>query len=283
MLTNSKMKKLYSKGANKKLLILGLGLIIIFLVALYLGPLEGLEKYGLISQKKGEELPAEASSNLSGENLMFVTFADGRPAEKINPGTVRVAVKNIGRVVVPAGYSLAPGGEGMLGMLYLRQNQSGYDGTIDKGYSNPKIYPWTTGIVIDDRPKTSPYDNRYHWHFNETTIGFAEITMEACQAGGGFSFIEKGLDNLMPDGRVCMINHIVNIENIILKGAVTKAGIVLEGTPYRLTTPDGRIFYLSGDAKVLGGLVGKTVRVSGIPKASLNYKNILVEVQRSSS
>jgi len=40
------------KGDPKKLLVLGLGLILVFLIVLYLGPLEGLKQFGLITQKK---------------------------------------------------------------------------------------------------------------------------------------------------------------------------------------------------------------------------------------
>ncbi len=35
-----------------------------------------------------------------------------------------------------------------------------------------------TGPVVDDRPNTSPYDSRWHWHLSRAA--FADATMELC-------------------------------------------------------------------------------------------------------
>lgn len=219
--------------------------------------------------------------NPTTDNLMFVIFEDGKPGEVKNPGTVRVAIKNIGKTQVPSGYELAPSGTGMLGILYLRDNQNKYDGTLGRGYSFPKFYPWTFGIGIDDRPNTSPYDTRYHWHFEENSVGFAENTIETCQLGGGFSSIENNIDLIVAFPMACRINNVLKIEDINLKGTLTKREITVEGTPYLLTTTDGRIFYLEG--KRLDRFVGKSVAILGTPNHSINYQNVIVNVNKISN
>jgi len=55
-----KLLKDFRKNKNKYIL-LGIILVLLFLTILYLGPLEGLQKFGLISLKKGSEQPAKAA------------------------------------------------------------------------------------------------------------------------------------------------------------------------------------------------------------------------------
>lgn len=55
---------------------------------------------------------------------------------------------------------------------------------------NNKSIP--NGIVVDDRPKKSPYDKRWSWHLNPDTINMAEITIEVCDARP--SYVEQHLD-----------------------------------------------------------------------------------------
>ena len=94
--------------SRRKYLSFGLALILIFLVILYLIPFGGLERFGFIAQKKGQEQPSSAASTVSplifGTNLalydasdQFLTSAATRQQMKnIHISLVRMPIRSAG-------------------------------------------------------------------------------------------------------------------------------------------------------------------------------------------
>src|SRR4030042_6023754 len=84
-----KLKKV--KYKEQKSLFLGVLLILLFLLAVYIGPFKGLDKLGLISQKKGQEKPSLAKEGKeglpkTGESQFVVKFKSSVIQEGISVG-----------------------------------------------------------------------------------------------------------------------------------------------------------------------------------------------------
>lgn len=83
--------------------------------------------------------------------------------------------------------------------VYMTNPQSVRD-AIDNYYKlNKQNIPG--GLLVDNRPRKSPYDPQWSWHMKPDSIKMAEAAMEACD--GLPSFVENNLDYWTTLGTYC--------------------------------------------------------------------------------
>ena len=65
------------------------------------------------------------------------------------------------------------------------------------------------GVIVDDRPGKSPFDERWSWHFLPDSITMAENAIEVCDATP--SYVESNLDDFLIDldGQYCPWDTII--------------------------------------------------------------------------